>query len=162
MHRYFATFLSTPAPLFRQKPTGFGFYSPPTKTPSRNYAEKPRQRRKIARKPSTRPPSGGFWMKFSSRSLQGSDQNRKNAPSLPPRRMLTERVGEGARKAEDSGVLVLADAEEQGLECLPVEGNEGVEIVPLPRDGDVGQEQDHDPRKPRAKSPVPADGGEDQ
>ena len=66
------------------------------------------------------------------------------------------------RIAEKSGVLILAHAEEQGLEGLPVEGDQRVEVVPLPRDGDVGQEQDHDPHKPRPESPVPADGGEDQ
>ena len=158
----FPTFLSTPAPLFRQKPTGFAFYSPPTKKTPRNYAEKPSQSHEIARKPSTRPPRGGFWVKFSSRGLQGSDQNRKKRPFPAPLAETHREGGERAQKAEDSGVLVLADSEEEGLQGLSVKGDQGVEVVPLPRDGDVGQEQDHDSDKPRAESPVPADGGEDQ
>ena len=84
---------------------------------------------KLPASPPHAPPSGGFWVKFSSRSLQGSDQNRKKRPFPAPSADAHREGGERARKAEASGVLVLPHTKEQGLEGLPVEGNEGVEVA---------------------------------
>jgi hypothetical protein len=71
------------------------------------------------------PPSGGFWMKFSSRGLQGSDQNRKNAPSLPPRRMLTERVGKEREKRAVQVSLSLRTRKNRDLSAFPSKGMRG-------------------------------------